>query len=285
MVDPAGKSLEFFKMSGAGNDFIVADNRAGAWGAFDLPALARGLCRRRVSVGGDGLILVENSKKARFRMRIFNPDGGETPMCGNGGRCAARFAFLKVIAGRQMTIEATAGVLSAEVLLDGRVRLEMPMKLSTPEPVSLNLDGRAVGGYMVDSGVPHLVVFVRDIDKTPVETLGRRLRSHPDLGAAGANVDFVGPATAEGVIPVRTFERGVEAETLACGTGAAAVGWILHQVGDRPDAVRLGVRSGRVLEVEVHTDRGSAPVAITGEAALVYQGSLSQEAIEEALRC
>jgi diaminopimelate epimerase len=228
---------------------------------------------------------VENSKRARFRMRIFNPDGGEAPMCGNGGRCAARFAFLKVIAGRQMTIEATAGVLSAEVLLDGRVRLEMPMRLSAPEPVSLDLDGRPVGGYLVDSGVPHLVVFVRDIEKTPVEALGRRLRFHPALGAGGANVDFVGPADAGGVIPVRTFERGVEAETLACGTGAAAVGWILHHVGDRPDSVRLGVRSGRVLEVEVHTDRGSAPVAITGEAALVYQGTLSQEAIEEALLC
>lgn len=285
MVDLAGGPLEFFKMSGAGNDFIVGDNRAGHWGSFDLPALARGLCRRHLSVGADGLILVENSKRARFRMRIFNPDGGEAAMCGNGGRCAARFAFMKVIAGRQMTLETQAGVLGADVLLDGRVRLEVPVRLSVPEAVRLDLDGRPVGGYLVDTGVPHLVVFVKDIEKTPVEILGRTLRYHPDLGASGANVDFVGPAGAGGVIPMRTYERGVEGETLACGTGAAAVGWLLHHVGERPQAVRLGVRSGGVLEVEVHSDRGSAPIAITGEATLIYEGKLSEEAIEEALRC
>ena len=206
-------------------------------------------------------------------------------MCGNGGRCAARFAFLKVIAGRQMTLETAAGVLGAEVLTDGRVRLEIPVRLAAPESVRLELDGRAVSGYLVDTGVPHLVVFVKDIERAPVEALGRRLRSHPALGGEGANVNFVGPPRADGVVPMRTYERGVEGETLACGTGAAAVGWLLHHVGERPQAVRLAVRSGRVLEVEVHSDRGSAPIAITGDATLVFEGRLSEEAVVEALRC
>lgn len=286
MADPAGRSLEFFKMSGAGNDFIVGDDRAGAWSAFDVSALARGLCRRRLSVGADGLILLQASKRARFRMRIFNPDGGEAAMCGNGGRCAARFAFLKVIAGRQMTVEIQSGAVQAEVLPEGAVRIEMPLRPSVPKALSLELDGRAVGGYTVDAGVPHLVVFVREIATTPVESLGRRLRSHPAFGEGGANVDFVGPADPDGSIPVRTFERGVEGETLACGTGAAAVAWLLHHVGTRPDAVRLRMRSGKVLKAEVRREEGRPPVlTITGDAVLVYQGRLSEEAIEEALRC
>lgn len=286
MADPAGRSLEFFKMSGAGNDFIVGDDRAGAWSFFDVPALARGFCRRGLSVGSDGLILLEASKRARFRMRVYNPDGSEAAMCGNGGRCAARFAFLKVIAGRQMTIEIQSGAVQAEVLPDGSVRLEMPLRPVSPKSVSLELDGRSVGGYLVDAGVPHLVVFVRDIASTPVESLGRRLRSHPSLGAGGANVDFVGPAEPDGTVAVRTFERGVEGETLACGTGAAAVAWLLHHVGTRPGRVNLRMRSGKVMEAEVRREEGRPPTLfIAGDAVLVYQGRLSDEAIEEALRC
>jgi diaminopimelate epimerase len=286
MVDPSGRVFEFFKMSGAGNDFIVADNRLGTWSASELAALARGLCRRRLSVGADGLILIENSKRARLKMRIYNPDGGEAAMCGNGGRCAARFAFIKVIAGRQMTIETQAGALAAEVLQDGRVQIEMPMRISEPAPVTLDLDGRGVSGYRVDAGVPHLVVFVRDIEKTPVETLGRRLRSHPQMGPDGTNVDFVAPASKDGTVAIRTYERGVEAETLACGTGAAAVAWVLNHVGEQPTEIRLHVRSGKILEVAVRRAERSIPtILVAGEAAVIYQGRLSDEALEEVLQC
>jgi diaminopimelate epimerase len=185
-----------------------------------------------------------------------------------------------------MTIEIQSGAVQAEVLPDGSVRLEMPLRPIPPKSVSLELDGRSLGGYLVDAGVPHLVVFVRDISKTPVESLGRRLRSHPSLGAEGANVDFVGTAEPGGSIPVRTFERGVEGETMACGTGAAAVAWLLHHTGTRPARVSLRMRSGKVMEAEIRREEGRPPaLSIAGDAVLIYQGRLSDEAIEEALRC
>ena len=274
MADPAGRSLEFFKMSGAGNDFIVADNRTGIWGSYDLPALARGLCRRNLSVGADGLILVENSKRARFRIRIYNPDGGEAAMCGNGGRCAARFAFLRVIAGRQVTLETAAGVLGAEVLTDGRVRLEIPVRLAAPESVRLELDGRAVSGYLVDTGVPHLVVFVKDIERAPVEALGRRLRSHPGLGGDGANVNFVGPPRADGVVPMRTYERGVEGETLACGTGIVASALVSARAGRVKPPVKVTAAGGVLTVGFTLTGDGAADVTLLGPAEYVFQGVL-----------
>ena len=277
--------LEFFKLSGAGNDFIVADDRSSAWSSFDVSKLARGLCRHGLSIGADGLILLENSKRARFRMRHFNPDGGESPMCGNGARCAARFAFLKVIVGRQMTIETSSGVLEAEILADHQVRVEIPTKFTTPKYIKLEIEGRQIPCYLLDTGVPHLTVFVKDIERAPVETLGKRLRSHPHLGEGGANVNFVTPSPEGDSYPMRTFERGVERETLACGTGAAAVALVLSQMGERFSEIRLKMRSGRPLCVEFRPRRQTPAIFLTGDATYIYQGKISQEALEEALTC
>ncbi len=276
------EQIEFFKMSGAGNDFILGDNRQGAWSAFPLDRLSRGLCRRGTSVGADGLILLEGSGKAHFRIRIFNRDGTPADMCGNGARCAARFAFLKVIAGRQMNIEAPAGVFSARVLPDSRVEVEVPGVTEEPVPVSLVVQGRTLTGLLARAGVPHLVVFVRDVESVPVATLGAALRSAPELGPDGANVNFVSTLGGE-PFPMRTFERGVEAETLACGTGAVAVAWALHRRGLAGSRVRLGVRSGQELAVEI---AGTPPAfRLMGEARVVFRGVLLQESIEEALKC
>lgn len=278
--------LEFYKMTGAGNDFIVGDNRGGAWSVLDLPAMARGLCRRGLSVGADGLVLVEGSMRGRFRVRIFNRDGSEAALCGNGTRCAVRFSFLKVISGRQTTVETPAGVLDAEVCNDSEVRLRIPMRAGEPRALTLAVGGKPVQGYLVEAGVPHLVVFVNDAAKAPVATLGPALRSHADLGPRGANVDFL--QLAGGSVPhlIRTFERGVEGETLACGTGVTAAAWLLHRVFGRPPLQRFEVRSGRVLEVEVSPGAaGDAAVRLKGEAAVVYRGFLTEEALGEALRC
>jgi len=277
--------LEFYKMTGAGNDFIVGDNRAGTWSVLDLPALARGLCRRGLSVGADGLVLVESSNRARLRVRIFNSDGTEASLCGNGTRCAARFAFLRVIAGKQMTVETAAGVLEAEVLPEGEVRLRMPVRATDPQPVTLTVGAGTVRGYLVQAGVPHLIVFANDAANAPVPTLGPLLRSHADLGPEGANVDFLelrGPA---GPHLLRTFERGVEAETLACGTGVTAAAWLLHRTFTRPPLQQFQVRSGAVLEVEITPGSGGDPtVRLRGEARVVYRGTLTEESFQEALR-
>jgi len=277
--------LEFYKMTGAGNDFIVGDNRAGAWSVLDLPALSRGLCRRGLSVGADGLVLVESSNRARLRVRIFNSDGSEASLCGNGTRCAARFAFLRVIAGKQMTVETSAGVLEAEVLPDGDVRLRMPVRAAEPQPATLTVAGRAVRCHLVQVGVPHVIVFVTDAAQAPVASLGPLLRSHPDLGPEGANVDFLELRGAQGPHPLRTFERGIEAETLACGTGVTAAAWLLHRTFSRPPLQRFLVRSGRQLEVEISPGSpGADPsVRLRGEARVVYRGTLTEESLQEAL--
>lgn len=277
--------LEFYKMTGAGNDFIVGDNRTGAWSVLDLPALARGLCQRGVSVGADGLVLVESSMRARLRARIFNSDGSEATLCGNGTRCAARFAFLRVIAGRQMTVETLAGVLEAEVLPGDEVRLRIPLHAAEPLPVALEVGTRTVHGYLVHIGVPHLIVFVHDASAAPVATLGPLLRGHALLGPEGANIDFLELRGPEGPHPLRTYERGVEAETLACGTGVTAAAWLLVHSFSRPPLQTFLVRSGRQLEVEVTPGTGGDFSArLRGEARVVFRGTLTEEALQEALR-
>lgn len=278
--------LEFYKMTGAGNDFIVGDNRGGAWSVLDLPALARGLCRRGLSVGADGLVLVEGSMRGRFRVRVFNSDGSEAALCGNGTRCAVRYAFLKVISGRQTTVETPAGVLDAEVCPDAEIRVRMPLRGGEPKALILDVGGKAVQGYLVHAGVPHLVVFVNDAARTPVASLGAALRSHPGLGPEGANVDFMQLSGEGGPHLLRTFERGVEGETLACGTGVTAAAWLLCHTFSKPPLQRFLVRSGRVLEVEVVAGAaGEASARLKGEAAFVYRGFLTEEALGEALRC
>lgn len=277
--------LEFHKMSGAGNDFIVGDNRQGGWSSMPLGRLARGLCRHHLAVGADGLLLIEHSKKAHFKLRIFNSDGSESPMCGNGARCAARYAFMKVIAGRSMSIEVGAGVISAEILPDSRVRVEVPGAQEAPARLAVRLGNRTLPAYLTDAGVPHLVVFVKDVDSVPVSSLGAALRHAPEAGQDGANVDFVTiPPTPP--FPMRTFERGVEAETLACGTGATAVAWTLFKLGLSGPDVRLLTASGEELLVEIRDDGSPSPsFHLTGGARLVCRGFLPQEAIQEALRC
>lgn len=277
-------ALEFFKMSGSGNDFILGDDRLGQWTRPEIGRLAAGLCRRGLSVGADGLILLSNSNRASVRLRIFNSDGRETPMCGNGARCAARFAFLKVMAGRRLTLETGAGVLAAAILPDGRVEVEVPGRATPPQKLLLSAQGRSVPAYLTHTGVPHAVVFVKDPDAVPVREMGAALRRAPELGPEGANVNFVG-ADDLGPVRVRTYERGVEAETLACGTGATAVAWVLHSLGRARETVRLLPRSGKVLEVDLAPPGAGHPFRLRGEARLVYRGTLSEEAIEEAAAC
>ncbi len=222
--------------------------------------------------------------RGRFKTRIFNSDGSEAPMCGNGNRCAARFAFLKVIAGRQMTIETSAGMLDAEICDNGEVRLRMPIRAKAPSALELHIQGRKLAAYYAHTGVPHLVVFVNDASRAPVSTLGPALRWHPEAGEGGANVNFVQLVGENGPHPIRTFERGVEGETLACGTGVTAAAWILYKLFKKPPMQSFLVRSGMVLEVEVSEKSASElSVRLRGEARVVYRGVISEESLKEAL--
>ena len=267
-------TLEFAKMTGAGNDFIVIDDRGNAVGE-DARELAKQLCRRRLSVGGDGLILIVPSTRCDFRMRYFNADGSEADMCGNGGRCVARYAFDHGIAGRILSFESRSGSHRAEIVDDG-------VKLSMAEPKAIIPDfeltalGEKLRVHRVNTGVPHAVLEVADLAAVDVVGLGRAIREHRAFMPEGTNADFV-TVRDEHALDLRTYERGVEDETLACGTGAVAAAITMAAVGRVLPPVSVGTAGGWRLEVGFFmTDIGFCDVTLTGDARTVYEGQIEQ---------
>jgi len=268
--------LAFWKMSGSGNDFIVIDNRRGSVAAAAGADLARRLCRRGFSVGADGLILIERSRVADFSWRFFNADGSEAAMCGNGGRCAARFAFLKGIAPARMRFMTGAGLISAEVKGE-RVKLQLPLPSGYRERVAVAVDGRRIDPGFLVVGVPHAVVQAAALEQAPVAQLGRALRYDPAFGTAGANVNFFsvdGPRR----LSVRTYERGVEAETMACGTGSVATALVAAAAGLVKSPVTVTTSGGEELVVHFRRRGGEyGEVFLEGRAAVVYEGKTWEE--------
>ena len=267
--------FQFSKMSASGNDFIMIDNREKVVDQLfpDVQGFVVKACRQRLSVGADGLILIEKSTTVDFSWRFFNADGSEADMCGNGGRCAARFAFVNGIAGKRMAFETLAGVMKAEIH-GSQVKLQLttPTKLKLDYPVAL--ENRELFVSSVNTGVPHVILLTDDVDHAPVEELGRILRYHKEFSPHGTNVDFVTVVDRQNV-RLRTYERGVEGETLACGTGAVAASVILKHKGLTGDRVNLRTRGGETLRVIVGDE-----VYLEGDARIIYTGKLMQEAVE-----
>lgn len=281
--------IPFTKMVGTGNDFVVVDlvshpslrDLGRRW-----PVIAKALCDRHQGIGADGVLVLERSPRVDVRMRIFNADGSEAEMCGNGSRCVA--LYWTRVHGRgvsSLTLETRAGVLQAWVH-GTRVRVQLTQPRRYRPRVTVQVGGRHVNGGFVDTGVPHFVVPVRSIASVDVERLGRSLRRHGAFGPRGTNVDFVQPFARR--LLVRTYERGVEAETLACGTGitASAIVHLLHQPvsnGHVGSARRIEVqsRSGDLLTVSVRPARGARPdrpvaeVTLEGEASWVFDGTVN----------
>lgn len=270
--------MEFFKMSAAGNDFILFDNRPGTLKHDAMPDLVRRLCTRALSVGADGVILLEASPAADVRAIFFNPDGRPT-FCGNGARCAARLAYLKGMAPARLTLETSVMVHRAEVK-GSQVSFEMRDPRGFDGEVEVEAAGGRIRGAFVDTGVPHFVVFRPFAESAPIDALGRALRSHPRFAPAGTNVNFVQPG-AGGVLAIRTFERGVEGETLACGTGCVAAALAAATSGLAASPVALRTRSGATLRVRFEgPPRQASGVRLEGEARLVYVGQLTEEALQ-----
>ncbi|VAW38102.1 Diaminopimelate epimerase, partial [hydrothermal vent metagenome] len=193
--------LPFVKMSGAGNDFILIDHRKPAIAREAMPEFARLVCRRRFSVGADGLILIENSDQADFKWLFFNGDGSEAEMCGNGARCAARFAYMHGIAPARMRFVTPAGIIEASVAdVNVTIRMTAPQKVKLDG--TLRLDSETVELHSMDTGVPHVVIFVDDLELVDVGALGSRIRHHPDFMPAGTNVNFV-QRLADGTLKMR----------------------------------------------------------------------------------
>jgi len=277
MASTCMEELPFVKMSGSGNDFILIDNRSRSLDESNLAGFIAAVCRRRLSVGADGVILVERSETADFRWRFFNADGSSAEMCGNGARCAARFAHLSGIGSTPVRFETEAGLVEARV--EGvRVKVKMTdprdLELDIPIHVSFGL----LIGSRIHTGVPHVVVLRAGIEDIDVAGLGREIRFHPQFAPAGTNASFICPEL-PGAIAIRTYERGVEAETLACGTGAVAGALVAACKLGLASPVRVRTAGGESLTVYFEGRAGSfRDVYQEGEARLIYKGVLHPEA-------
>ena len=269
--------IPFMKMSGSGNDFIFIDHRKPIIPVDEMRDFVRKVCRRRVSVGADGLIFIEPSERADFKWRFFNSDGSEGEMCGNGGRCAARFAFLRKIAGPLLTFETLAGILTAEV--NGmRVKLEVtkPFGLKLDEKVSVN--GKELVFSSINTGVPHVILFSEDVEGMDIVPLGRAIRYHSRFAPAGTNTNFV-RVVDRSHLSVRTYERGVEDETLACGTGTVASTLVAAFKGLVDSPVWVKTRGGETLVVHFEMESNKVKrVFFEGDVHIIYEGEMWEEA-------
>ena len=265
--------LTFTKMNGAGNDFVMIDNRDARL-ALTREQIAR-LCDRHRGVGGDGLIAVEPAQNgADFRMRYYNADGGEAEMCGNGARCFARFASRLTGSTDAVRFETIAGVITARLLGD-LVRLEMSEPHSLAPGTELLANGQRLSVHALNTGVPHAVVFVDDVDEIDVVATGRALRQHEHFAPKGTNVNFVEELDPQSIC-IRTYERGVEAETLACGTGVVASALIFHETNGAASPVDVWVRGGDRLVVAWEKIGGSfRHVTLTGPAEFAFNGTIA----------
>ncbi len=275
------KKVPFVKMQGAGNDFVLVDARRPLAAALHA-SFARKICDRKFGVGADGLLVLGRSRKADARMRIFNPDGSEAEMCGNGARCLAFYYALRSGKNR-FCIETASGILEARLVGASGVKLHLP------DPTDIRLDQTVRLGRqtfevdLINTGVPHAVMEVTDLESVPVMRLGRAVRRHGLFMPAGTNVDFIRIRDGR-QIDIRTYERGVEAETLACGTGsvAGAIASALNHTREGLEAsagtamrhkVRVRTKSGEVLTVAFAVTKYQvSDVWLEGRAQIVYEG-------------
>lgn len=278
------REFPFVKMSGSGNDFIFLDHRDVDWQSWDLPQVARLLCRRRISVGADGLVLIVPPKDPSndFAWRFFNADGSEAEMCGNAARCAARFANLKgLVSSIQMRFETLSGIIEASLTPEGaRVRMGDPSGIRSQ--VTLILPEGEMKLVFLNTGVPHGVSFVENLEQVRVEELGRLIRYHEAFAPSGTNVDFV-EVIDSSTLKMRTYERGVEGETLACGTGAVASALAAHLAGRAKPPVEVITRSGGRLKVDFlpKSPGEYTQVFLEGDARIIYEGVVKPEAFSQ----
>jgi diaminopimelate epimerase len=272
--------ISFTKMSGTGNDFIVIDHRIPVISPADQPEFARRVCRRMFSVGADGLILIESSAVADFSWRFYNADGSMPEMCGNGSRCAARFAFRHGIAGKRMRFETIAGIIEAEITKSAEI---VSIRMTNPGDIRLqqqiDLGGERFEVSHINTGVPVAVIFL-DREDIPVKEWGPVVRYHSLFQPAGANADFV-RIIGKHEIHVRTYERGVEDETMACGTGAVAAAIMAAMQKGVSSPVQVTTSGGEKLTITFDIKQGPVVenVFLQGPARIIYTGNLTAESL------
>ena len=269
-------SVDFVKMSGAGNDFVVLDAEQRGAIAGDLATWVRSVCRRGVSVGADGVLIVEARGAGRVGVSFRNPDASEA-FCGNGSRCAARFAHLRGLAGPRMVLETIVGDVEARV--EGRL---VEVRLPAPEdrgPLAVEIGSERIEGRFVVAGAPHFVVLGAGFPPEALARWGPTVRRARQFGAGGVNLDLAVPLAADR-LSVRTWERGVEGETLSCGSGAVAAAFAARLRMGGAGATTIVPASGIPLTVEFGGDANPLAV-LRGDARYLFEGRLSAEAVED----
>jgi diaminopimelate epimerase len=272
--------ISFTKMSGAGNDFIVVDNRSGI--ISNPSAFTIAVCNRRLGIGADGVLLVETSKVADFTMKYFNADGSNAGMCGNGGRCIAKYAFDNgIVTNDNFSFEAFGHIYYAIRIDPTMYELKMKNPVDLKPDQEIKLDTRIIRGNYLNTGTDHSVIFLEDnpeigdLDAADIFNLGRSIRYHEVYEPIGTNVNFVSKLDANS-IRIRTYERGVEDETLACGTGSVASALLSSIKFEMKSPVNVNVLSGAVLNIsfERHGANSFKEVKLKGPAETVFNGTI-----------
>jgi diaminopimelate epimerase len=273
--------LEFTKASGAGNDFVIIDDMLGGL-KVDKPRLAVALCSRHFGIGADGLIVIEPSNQADFVMSYYNADGSYGGMCANGGRCAARFAFLAHIAGPEPSFEALDHIYQAEVTED-TVRLHMKDPTGLRTNIRLEFGNTLFVGTAIDTGSPHVVFLSDNIQSLDLARLGPLIRYSKEFLPDGTNVNFA-RRTTDNEIELRTYERGVEAETLACGTGSVASALVSHLLYGINSPIMVRVQSGEILRVHFNHDGNIlTKIMLEGSAHILFKGQVEYDSISNSI--
>ena len=274
--------IHFTKLSATGNDFILIDNREKAFSGNEV-ALFHQLCQRRTGIGADGILLIEKNPSRDFTMRYFNADGCESEMCGNGARATAYYAFQRHLAPQTMDFDVSQELYRAVITgKSARLRMRKPFDLNlTPKVLDESVrqahdkPGMIEGGF-VNTGVPHYVIFVDDVDHLDVIELGKKYRYHHFFATTGTNVNFVKIAGASH-LQMRTYERGVEDETLACGTGTVASAVIAHLQKKMKFPIAVTTRGGELM---VYGDPSLENIELEGEVREVFTGQFVVENLD-----
>lgn len=266
--------IEFTKMQGAGNDFIMIDNRRGLVADERKRAFAVHFCPRALAVGADGVIFLENDPETGLRWDFYNADGSSAEMCGNGARCFALFAQAcgLVQPGEAFGFRTLAGIIQAELTTSGRAKIRLtdaPAPMQTPE---LEICGKKMRLYFINTGVPHAVLPVEDIEALPLREYGAAIRYHEHFSPKGTNANFICQRGDE--VFIRTYERGVEDETLACGTGSVAAAIVAGECYGLKSPIRVRPRSGDTLNISYQRGKVISEVYLEGPAVQSFTGTL-----------
>jgi len=269
------ETVSFYKMHGSGNDFILFDNRSLNLPQEKMSSWARALCPRAFAVGADGMIFLDSTPAddLDFVWHFFNSDGSRAEMCGNGSRCASLLASKIGLAGRTQIFGTDAGPIKAMVLENDQIKVQLTPPKDLRLDISLLLeDGQEVNIHYVNTGVPHVVVVCENVKKVDISRMGKAIRFHRNFSPLGTNVNFI-QVTSKNFILLRTYERGVENETFACGTGAAASAVVGGSLGLLNSPVKVTTSGGEGLSIDFSGDE----VFLTGKATIVYKAELMPE--------